>query len=113
MFANTIAQNLNPANLSDFKISAPQLTSNCAVIVLAFLLTTCPTALKFLSLSSAKSSSAEFNTMVLNSMSDELLSFLFTNFSGGSLTDAGVRSEILCTSMSEKWDILLPDVTQE
>lgn len=94
MSANVIAQNLYPANLSYFQVSAPQLTSNCAVIVLAFLLTTCPTALKFLSLSSAKSSSAEFNTMVLNSMSAELLSFLFTNFSGGNLTDAVVVKEV-------------------
>lgn len=49
-------------------VHVPILTSNSAVTVLAFLLTSAPTALKFLSRRSAYNSSEEFNMTFLGSV---------------------------------------------
>lgn len=64
-----------------------KITSNSAVIVLAFLLTKLPTALKFLSRSSPYSSSEEFRMIFFFSVGASSGDWLLeTNFSGGSFT---------------------------
>lgn len=65
------------------------LTSKAAEIILAFLLSAAPTALKFLSRISAYSSSAELSCNFLGSVGKSLLTspcFFCANFSGGNLT---------------------------
>lgn len=64
-----------------------RITSNSAVIVLAFLLTKLPTALKFLSRSSPYNSSEELRMIFFFSVGASSGDWLLdTNFSGGSFT---------------------------